>query len=344
MRKHDFTNEQQREIMEYYQNVQKKLQQNEINPQNLAEIIQGYFPETDFQKVFADCQAMEAGIKRFEIICKKVQKEEIVQSKEVLERITEDKNEQQKKGFSLIVYDALRKADAVTYQEAALAKEGFALIQETEEVEFQKLVFEQVNLQAEKLVTETINEEKQEVTAAEEEIPSSMILGTALYCTSLNGSIVSEFAEHTEITGVCSAACTNLVEKIKENPKQAENPSWTANIIKGIYMIALPTVIMTIVEPQMITREMILHPKTISTGNILKKCLNPVIQTAKTWVAKPLRKVGKTVSNIFTSAKQKMGQFYEKVKSKAKSQNERKESEKKKQRKREQIGIKKQYQ
>ena len=332
----EFTSRQQRKILQYYENIQKELGEDEINASNLVKVIQKYFP-IDEKRALTDCRGIEEGMKRFEelYVCKK--KNEFFQAKELLEQITEDKNEQQKKGLYLMLYDALRKADAAKYQEAAVAKEGCEVILETEETEIRELVCEQMDLKAEELVLESINEEEPNV-VIEDTIPNPMILGTAIYCASLEGTIVEEFEQNTELTGVCSAACTNLVEKIKENPQNAKNPVWTANIVKGVFITALFVIVMVIAEPHIMTIEMIRRNTMVSTGSILKKCLTPIIQITKLWTANPLMEVGRKVSSIFTSIREKIRHFYENKKSERKLEDQIGERNKKKQRE-----VKKQY-
>ena len=51
----EFTSRHQRKILQYYENIQKELGEDEINASNLVIVIQKYFP-IDEKRALTDCR------------------------------------------------------------------------------------------------------------------------------------------------------------------------------------------------------------------------------------------------------------------------------------------------
>lgn len=314
-----FNPEEQGAIMRYYRQLQKQLEGNEINAENVAMELLGMFPNMEYGKLLFDCQQMAAGVQRFMDAYGDPSCDEPADAKRVLDKITAGMNEQQRKGFCLNVYDSLREYDSHNYMEAAESQQASELVQNVDEEELRDLVAEQVSLKGEELAGDSAendmpNEDLQETA------PEPMLYAAAIYTASLSGAIPGHFAKSPEMTGACAAATSTLARQINENPEKAKDKSWVGTVIAGICVAAVLVGLAIMAAPTVVTtvQQLLI---ALSTGNVtvwVKNFLRPVLKTAKIWapamlvnakdaVAQTAREVGKKFRSFYNSVKSKLG-------------------------------------
>lgn len=193
-----------------------------------------------FSEARSVCQQIDAGFSRTRTFLDSEEFRSAGSVRDVLDAVTRDMTSQERKGYCMFVYEALRNSDAKRYPEAKNAQHAHQLVPAHDENDLMDIVAAQVELHA-ALIMESVAESAEDT----DWDPNPELLAAALYVASAKGSLPSYFAAAPELLGLCCATGERL--KIIEIPTDTTGAKMLAFISAAvltlfIYMIIDPVI------------------------------------------------------------------------------------------------------
>lgn len=239
-----FAEYQKQEIERIQQCYKEQTKDKGVTAENVAAVMQEYCSDLGYEEALSVCSRIQQGIEEFSCLCKDwATLTDADYVKDMLDRMTQDMDQEQRKGFFLQCLDSFEKhqlSPQETVSRAALTEKELEKLLENRMREFSRTtVFEM------KTVLEDPCFQSGEETQAHpmEDVPTkedAFLFAAAEYTAYLDGTLPMEFGECPEFLGICASAQIRMIQYCGERAAEyADEQEETSEIMEGILCTAV---------------------------------------------------------------------------------------------------------